>query len=211
MGLDVALAVLLALGPSDAVLQHATGKRVTLVVEGEPIVGTIASWTGDAVLFVGADGQLQEVPRETIASVTLTPPVAAPSCRTHAGCEEPSRCLEGACRIERTYVDDLEVEGEARLSGGRRTLIAGGVFTTLGVVALPIGIAMDQGRIKGGEGTGTGVWVTATTFLAVGLTTAVFGAIFYGLGKSKLRRVHRYRSRPELIAGTASPASPLDP
>ena len=202
MVLDIAMAVLLAVGPSDAVLQHASGKRVTLDVAGEPIVGTITTWSDETVMFVGADGELRELWRDSIESVRLTPLVAAASCRTDAGCEEPSRCIEGACLVERSWVDALEDEGEARLSGGRRTLIAGGVFATLGVVALPIGIAMEQGRIGGGEGAGTGVWVTGTTFLAVGVMTSVFGAIFYGLGKSKLRRVHRYRSRPELLAGT---------
>jgi hypothetical protein len=195
---NVVVAALLVAGPSDAILEHAKGQRVTIVVEDAATVGTIASWTESSVVFVDAEGALRELSRDAITSVKLTP---VPSCDSDAACQEPYHCVDGGCRIERGWIDALEDEGDARLTGGRQTLIAAGVFGTLGVILLPIGIAMEGGQISGGEGGGLALWLTGTTFLSVGVMTGVFGVIFYGLGKSKLRRVERYRSRPELIVG----------
>jgi hypothetical protein len=175
------------------------------------------------VRFAVGHEQSQCRPLPPPAAVIMTP--APGACADDDACEDPRVCIEGKCQLEASYVDALEAEGHARRKAGRRMLIAGPSVLAAGLILLPIGIVVerngydalsaeecwnrpsdtgvcDEARKRLERGTAT--WAVGTAFIVAGVATTTLGAIFFGLGKSKLERSAAYRRELSTTIGPGS-------
>jgi hypothetical protein len=148
-----------------------------------------------------------------------------PSCFGDNQCEHPRQCIAGQCAVPLNYVDALEREGNARVKAGKWTMVTGsglaGIGLLLVAVGIPVANATDRRFYQGGCGydgfgelngpagceplekrryTAYDLYSWAGPIVgSLGALTLLAGAITYGVGKQKLKRVGRYR--PTAVAG----------
>jgi hypothetical protein len=196
-------------------LGAAAGERVALYAAGEerPRVGRLVAFDGERVVLSQRDGMLAEIDRKSIVSVRVlpSPPAAVPvattpacptfECASDKHCDYPSQCIDGACLIDRAYIDALTEEGEAYRKGGRRTMIAAGVLALAGAVLVPVGVTVENNAGWATEdpnlaraNRGQAVWVMGTVALGTSVVTVIVGSLVHHVGKWKLRRARKYRA-----------------
>jgi hypothetical protein len=212
-------------GLSEAAWAALINKHVRVETASGAQVGTLSTQSPTTVVLILDDGSVVELDKSAITSVKVEEPAAASGtpetapvvpapaaggCFDDNQCGHPRTCVEGRCVVSAEYVEALERQGKARMTGGKWTMVAGAAVIGIGLILGTIGAVRENKRYEeyisthpegddyyfGGSAL---AWAAFAGIVPVGAVVLLAGGITYGVGKGKVKRAERYR--PSAVVG----------